>query len=96
MVSPLGQATPGDARANARHRQQASTARVQLFMMAALIVSIAVAATAVSIGYARASSMLPVAEPHAGLVVALMVAAIGVMGGLSAVAVRFAGRPRQH
>ena len=76
--------------------RQAAMARLHLFIMMALTASIAVAATAVSIGVARAQGMHAMAQPDTSLVVALMVAAIGVMGGLSAIAMRFAGRSRHR
>jgi hypothetical protein len=79
-----------------RERQRVTTAGLQLLMTAALIACIAVAATAVSIGYARAQGTSVGIEPHAGLMVALMVVAISVMGAVSAVAVRVVGRPRQR
>jgi hypothetical protein len=96
MFSPTDRADPASVRETARGRRQVSTARVQLVMTGALIASIAVAATAVSIGFARAQGVTAMAEPDTGLVVALMVAAVGIMGALSAIAVRFAGRPRHR
>jgi FtsH-binding integral membrane protein len=76
--------------------RQASMARLHLFLTMALTASIAIAATAVSIGVARAQGMHAMAQPDTSLVVALMVAAIGVMGGLSAIAMRLAGRSRHR
>ncbi len=69
---------------------------MQLVMAAALIGAIIVAAGAVSIGFARAQTPAAISEPDTGLVLALMAAAVGLMGGLSAIAVRLVGRPRQR
>jgi hypothetical protein len=96
MFSSTDRADRAKARERARGRQQVSNARVQLVMTGALVACIAVAATAVSMGFARAQGVAGIAEPDTGLVVALMVAAIGIMGALSAVAVRFAGRQRHR
>jgi hypothetical protein len=65
-------------------------------MTAVLVLSIVVVATAVSIGAARAQEAPGTTYPDAGLVLALMLVAVGIMGALSAIAVRFAGRPRQR
>lgn len=59
-----------------------------------IVIAIMIAATAVSMGFARAQTLNAIAEPDTGLVLAMLAAAIGVMGGLSAVAVRLAGRSR--
>ena len=87
---------PSPARFGERARRQVATARIQLAMTAALVFSIVVAATAVSVGVARAQGQSATAYPDAGLVLALMLVAAGIMGGLSAIAVRLAGRPRQR
>lgn len=81
-------------RRTAVEAREAMPAILQLLMTAALILSIVIAATAVSVGAARAQSMRAVAQPDTGLVLMLMVIAIGVMGVLSALAVRIAGRSR--
>ena len=59
------------------------TACAQLIATLALVLSIAVAATAVSIGIARADSMVPLAEggsPGAAIMVALFLAGLGIAG----------------
>jgi hypothetical protein len=61
-------------------------------LSATLVVCIMIAAAAVSM--ARAQTLNAIAEPDTSLVVAMLIAAIGVMGALSAVAVRLAGRFR--
>lgn len=65
-------------------------------LSAAIVVCIMIAAAAVSMGFARAQTLNAVAEPDTGLVLAMLAAAIGVMGVLSAAAVRLAGRSRQR
>jgi hypothetical protein len=75
-------------------RRRASIAVIQLVASAALLASILIAATAISIGIAGAQSLGASVEPDASLVLALLVIAVTLMGILSAVAVRFAGRPR--
>lgn len=74
--------------------QAASPVLLQLMMTAALIVSIIIAATAVSIGAADAQSIRGATRPDTGLVLMLMLLAIGAMGVLSALAVRVACRSR--
>jgi hypothetical protein len=69
---------------------------IALMMSVALVISIVIVATAVSIGFASAQTLSAMSEPDTGLVLALLACAIGVMGVLSALAVRFAGRPRQR
>jgi divalent metal cation (Fe/Co/Zn/Cd) transporter len=71
-----------------------SPALLQLLMAAALIVSIVIAATAVSIGAASAQSVRAMTQPDTSLVLMLMLLAIGVMGVLSALAVKLASRSR--
>ncbi|HEX2215202.1 MAG TPA: hypothetical protein VHG27_00685 [Xanthobacteraceae bacterium] len=83
--------SPGDVRG-----RQASTARMHLYMTVALAASIVIAAIAVSMGVAGAQSVHAFPQPDTGLVLALMLAAVGVMGALSALAVRLAGRFRQR
>ncbi len=68
---------------------------VQLLATGGLVLSLAVATTAVSIGIARAQVSGAVGEPDAGLIVAMFAIAIAAMGVLSALAVRLAGRPRR-
>lgn len=85
-----------ETRAGERARQAFLTVRVQLYMTAALVLSILVAASAVSMGVARAQALPAVGQPDTGLVLALTLAAVGLMGALSALAVRIAGRPRQR
>jgi hypothetical protein len=63
-------------------------------LSAIIVVAIMIAATAVSMGFARAQTLNAVAEPDTSLVLAMLAAAIGVMGALSAVAVRLVGRSR--
>ena len=65
-------------------------------LSALIVVCILIAATAVSAGFARAQSLNAMTEPDSGLVLAMLVTAIGVMGALSAVAVRLAGRSRSR
>lgn len=76
--------------------RHASTLHVQLVMTLALAFAIAVAATAVSIGAARAESVQAITRPDTGLVITLLIAAIGVIVALTAVAGRLTGRPRQR
>lgn len=92
MRSPVAHVS----RAQVRRAQArpASPALLHLLMTVGLILSIVVAATAVSIGAAGAQSMRNVSQPDTGLVLTLMLLAIGVMGALSALAVRLAGRSR--
>ena len=75
-------------------RQRASIAVIQLVASATLLVSILIAATAISIGLAGAQGLSTSVEPDASLVLALLVIAVTLMGILSAAAVRFAGRSR--
>jgi uncharacterized Tic20 family protein len=80
----------------ARHAQRRSElpALFQLAMTVALVVSIVIAATAVSVGVADAQSMRAMAQPDTSLVLMLMLVAVGLMGALSALAVRIVGRSR--
>jgi hypothetical protein len=71
-------------------------APVALIMSAALIACIVIVATTMSMGFARAQTLNAISEPDTGLVLAMLAGAIGVMGLLSALAVRLAGRPRQR
>jgi hypothetical protein len=75
-------------------RGRASMAIIQLVASAALLASILIAASAISIGIAGAQGLTSAGEPDASLVLTLLAIAIAVMGILSAAAVRFAGRPR--
>jgi hypothetical protein len=68
---------------------------VQLLATGGLVFSLAVAATAVSIGIARAQASGVASEPDASLIVAMLAIAIAAMGVLSAAAVKLAGRPRR-
>jgi hypothetical protein len=68
---------------------------VQLLATGGLVFSLAVAATAVSIGIARAQASGVASEPDASLIVAMFAIAIAAMGVLSAAAVKLAGRPRR-
>ena len=67
---------------------------VQLILTVTLIVGIAAAAITVSIGFARAQTATGLSEPDTSLVIAMLAGAIAVMVALSALAVRFTGRPR--
>jgi hypothetical protein len=78
------------------HRANSAPEPVALIMSAALIACIVIVATTMSMGFARAQTLNAISEPDTGLVVAMLVGAIGVMGVLSALAVRLAGRPRQR
>jgi hypothetical protein len=69
---------------------------VQLILTVTLVAGIAAAATAVSMGIARAQSPSGISEPNATLVIGMLAAAIAVMVVLSALAVRLTGRPRQR
>jgi hypothetical protein len=62
-------------------------------MTAALVFSILIVVTAVSMGVARAGA-LSVAGPDTSLIVALTLVSIAVLGAFSAVAVRVAPRSR--
>jgi hypothetical protein len=73
-----------------------SSLRVQLAMTLALAFAIAIAATAVSIGAARADTVQAITRPDTGLVLTLLIGAIGVIVALTAVAGRLTGRPRQR
>ena len=76
--------------------RHASTLRVQLVMTLALAFAIAIAATAVSMGAARAQTAEAITQPDTGLVIALLIAAIGAIGALTVLAERLTSRPRQH
>src|ERR1700693_1337206 len=76
----LGFAPPCCARARG-HR---STALAQLVTSAALVLSIAVAATAVSVGIARADGLTAVAEDSSTHVAVLLSLLLVGMGGLTA------------
>ena len=95
-MNPLREGAPPARAGGGACGRQDSTARLHLLMTIALVAAIAVAATAVSMGAARAQSVQAITRPDTGLIVALLAAAIGVMGILSAFAVRIAGRPRQR
>jgi hypothetical protein len=69
---------------------------VHLILTATLVVGIAAVGTLVSIGFARAQSMTGVREPDTSLVLGMLAGAVAVMSILSALAVRFIGRPRQR
>ncbi|HET9903319.1 MAG TPA: hypothetical protein VFQ27_06415 [Xanthobacteraceae bacterium] len=71
-------------------------ALIHLVLAAALVIGIAVAGTAVSVGLARAQSATGLPDPDASLVIGMLAAAVTVMSILSALAVRFIGRPRQR
>lgn len=71
-----------------------STAALELAMTAFLVAAIVAAALALGFSSARAATVYA-AEPDAGLVLALLVAAIAVMVALSAVTARFVGRSRR-
>lgn len=73
-----------------------AVACLELIMSFGLVGAIAILATALSVGFARAQTLTAVAEPDTGLVIAMLVVTIGVMVVLSAVAVHFTGRPRQR
>ena len=83
-------------RAEAQSHRLAAAALMNLAMSGALMLAILVAATAVTMGVADAQALNGMAQPDTGLVLGLMLCAVGVMGALSAVAMRFAGRSRQR
>ena len=69
---------------------------LQCFVAGLLALSTVFVATIVSVGFASAQGAQAFSEPDASLVAALLAGAVVVMGGLSAVAVRWSGRPRQR
>ncbi len=75
---------------------RSSIVLVQLITTSALVLSIGVVATAISIGFARAQALGTIQEPDTALVLTMMALAILVMGVLSAAAVRLVGRSRQR
>ncbi|MCZ7641714.1 MAG: hypothetical protein M5U33_01760 [Pseudorhodoplanes sp.] len=79
-----------------RRRDRALTARrlafTQLIMTASLLISIVIAATAVSIGIARADTLAVPAGPSALPVATMLGALLVLMGAITAA---FAGRPDQ-
>ncbi len=79
-IDRTGFAPPRSTRAHG-HR---CTALVQLITSAALVLCTAVAATAVSIGIARADSFPPVAEDSSAHVAVLLALVLVGMGGLTA------------
>ena len=68
---------------------------MQLILTVTLVASIAAAATAVSMGFARAQTAAGTSDPNTSLVLAMLAGAIALMVALSALAVRVTGRPRQ-
>lgn len=74
----------------------AAVACLEIITSAGLIGAIVILASTLSIGFARAQTLTAMAEPDTGLVIAMLVVTIGVMGALSAIAVHFSGRPRQR
>ncbi|MGD9846577.1 MAG: hypothetical protein AB7O60_19450 [Variibacter sp.] len=68
---------------------------VQLLATTGLVLSLAVAGTAVTLGIARAQVSGAVTEPDASLIVAMFAIAIAAMGLLSAAAFHLASRPRR-
>lgn len=86
--------TNSGSAANRSGRFSVAAALAQLLMSAGLVACISVLAISLSVGFARAQSQQAIGEPDTGLVIALLIVAITVMGVLSAAAVRFAGRPR--
>jgi hypothetical protein len=87
---------PGDKRRNIRVVVRGAV--LQLIITITLAAAIATVGTVVSVGFARAQSMsgsgMP--EPDTSLVLGMLAGAIAVMSVLSALAVRFIGRPRQR
>jgi hypothetical protein len=69
---------------------------VEYVIMAVLVAGIGIAATAISVGFASAQTLHAIAEPDTELMLAMLAAAIALMGVLSAAAVRLAGRSRQR
>lgn len=69
---------------------------VPLLLTAALVAAIAAAGTAASVGFARAQSVSGMPQPDTSLVIGMLAGAVAVMSVLSALAVRFIGRPRQR
>jgi hypothetical protein len=67
---------------------------VHLILTAILIASIAAVGTVVSIGFARAQNLNAMPAPDTSLVLGMLAGAVAVMSVLSALAVRFVGRPR--
>jgi hypothetical protein len=74
----------------------AAVACLEIITSMGLVGAIAILASTLSIGFAQAQTLTAMAEPDTGLVIAMLVVTIGVMGGLSAIAVHFSGRPRQR
>ena len=84
-------------RANPRAEGLRARARgviVQLILTGALVVGIAAAGSVVSMGFADAQGLSGAPVSDASLVIAMLAAAVAVMGILSAAAVRWTGRPR--
>ncbi len=96
MIARSDRRAAAGPRAAMRAPNTVQTVRMQVLATLALVFSIMVAATAVSMGVARAQGVHAMNEPDTGLVIALMIGAIGIMGALSAVAVRLVGRPRSR
>lgn len=61
-----------------------------------LALSTAFVASIVTVGFARAQTVHAFSEPDTSLVLAMLAFSVVVMGGLSAAAVRWSGRPRQR
>lgn len=96
MTSPRIRPPATVRRAEARSHRLAAAALMNLAMSGALMAAILVAAGAVSMGVADAQGLNAMTQPDTGLVLGLMLCAVGVMGALSAVAMRLAGRSRQR
>ena len=77
-------------------RAAAAAAFLQCAVVGLLALSTAFVAWTMSVGFAGAQSVHAFSEPDTGLVAALLAFAVVLMGGLSAVAVRWSGRPRQR
>ena len=73
-----------------------AAAFLQCAVVGLLAFSTGFVAWTMSVGFARAQSVHAFSEPDTGLVAALLAFAVVLMGGLSAVAVRWSGRPRQR
>jgi predicted lysophospholipase L1 biosynthesis ABC-type transport system permease subunit len=77
-------------------RRLMSTRCVEYIIITVLVGGIGIAATAISVGLANAQTLHAIAEPDTELMLAMLAAAVAVMGALSAAAVRLAGRSRQR
>ncbi len=77
-----------------RHRRV--TACLHFALTATLLVGLLVAATAISMGIANADDLRAIVRPDTGLMIGLMILAVGAMGALSAAAVHLSSRWRDR